>query len=82
MTMTVTRAWIALLALSAISTALAASGLSGPVLALAVLPVAWGKAQVILWHYLGLAHAPFWRRGFGVALGLYMIGLLGLAIAA
>lgn len=79
--MTLTRAWFALLALSALSTLLAISGLSGGVLAAGVLLLAFVKAQVILWHYLELVHAPFWRRGFSMVLAIYMLILLGLAAA-
>lgn len=77
------RAWLLLIALSAGSTALALAvpGLTGPALAVAgaaILTLAWLKARVILSDYLGLRAAPFWRRGFGMVLGFYMIGLLGL----
>lgn len=79
--MTLTRAWLALLILSALSTLLAISGLSGAVLAAGVLGLAFVKAQVILGHYLELVHAPFWRRGFSWVLALFMLGLFGLAAA-
>jgi hypothetical protein len=36
---------------------------------------------VILARYLGLAAAPFWRRGFEVALALFCLLLLGLYLA-
>jgi hypothetical protein len=77
--MTVTRAWAVLIALSAVSTAVAASGLSGRWLALIVLPIAWAKAQVILNRYLGLAQAPAIARGFALSLGLFMALLIALA---
>lgn len=80
--MTLTRAYLALLALSAASTAVAASGLSGRWLALLVLTLAWAKAQLILNRYLGLAQAPAIARGFALVLGLFMALLMGLAALA
>ncbi|WP_296764194.1 nitric oxide reductase F protein [Sediminimonas sp.] len=44
----------------------------------AVLTLGWLKARVILARYLGLAAAPFWHRGFGIALALFCLLLLGL----
>jgi hypothetical protein len=44
--------------------------------------LAWIKAQVILRVYLGLQNAPSWGRGFGMVLAIYMIGIMGLAVAA
>lgn len=82
---TLTRAWIWLVALSLGSTALSvavASGATGGRLATAagaaILALAWAKARLILTRYLGLAEAPFWRRGFEIVLGLYALGMLGL----
>lgn len=77
------RAWTLLIAASAASTALALAvpGLTETTLmaaGAAILTLAWLKARVILSDYLGLRAAPFWRRGFGMVLALYMIGLLGL----
>lgn len=43
-----------------------------------ILALAWAKARVILARYLGLAQAPFWRRGFETALALFCLLLLGL----
>lgn len=77
--MTLTRAYLALLALSAASTAVAASGLSGRWLALLVLALAWAKARLILNRYLGLAQAPAIARGFALVLGLFMALVMGLA---
>ena len=34
--------------------------------------------RLILTRYLGLANAPFWRRGFDVTLGLFVLLLLAL----
>lgn len=80
------RAWAFLIAFSAGSTAfaLAVPGLAGTALAVAgaaILTLAWLKARVILSDYLGLRAAPFWRRGFGMVMGIYMIGLLVLYLA-
>lgn len=80
--MTVTRAWIALLVLSALSTALALSGAGGAAFAVAVLAIAGAKARVILSAYLGLAAAPVWQRGFDLVLGLLLLLFAALAVAA
>ncbi|MCB1428142.1 MAG: cytochrome C oxidase subunit IV family protein [Nitratireductor sp.] len=80
-----TRAWLALVALSAASTFLASPvlslpGMTGAWLALPILLLAWAKARLILREYLGLATAPGWSRGFSLVLGLYMLLMMGLAI--
>lgn len=79
------RAWVALIALSLGSTALAAliargdlAGAATTGAGAAILGLAWAKARVILERYLGLAAAPFWRRGFSIVLALYGAGLLTL----
>ncbi|MEI2686990.1 MAG: nitric oxide reductase F protein [Cypionkella sp.] len=82
-----TRAWIALLALSAITTTLAVvqPALTGWAIAASsslLLVLAWLKARVILARYLGLAAAPDWLRGFNLVLALYAILLLALTLAA
>jgi hypothetical protein len=77
-----TRAWILLLVLSGISTALAASGLGGGGIAAGLLLLAGLKAHVILSDYLGLSAAPAWLRGFDLALALLILGFLGLTLAA
>ncbi len=79
--MTVTRAWIMLLCLSAASTALAASGIGGAGFVLTVLGLAGAKARLILTAYLGLSRAPAIRSGFDLALGLLLILFAALAIA-
>ena len=76
------KAWILLLALSAASTALAASGLIGAALALPVLALSGLKAHVILRDYLGLVVAPGWLRGFDLGLSLLILAFAGLALAA
>lgn len=75
------RAWVTLIGLSLGSTVLSLwhwppnlTALSGTV----ILTLGWLKARVILARYLGLSAAPFWRRGFGLALGLFCLLLLGL----
>ena len=80
--MTVTRAWAALLALSALSTAAAAGLPPGRGLALAVLALAWVKARLILDHYLRLAQAPSLSGGFALVLALVMLLMAALAVAA
>lgn len=84
-----TRAWIALIILSAASTALAAAVASGNLAGLwvtlagaAILALARGKAQLILDAYLGLATAPAFRRGMALVMALYALLLLGLYVAA
>lgn len=78
--MSVTRAWIILVGLSALSTLVAASGLDGGWLAVAVLPLAGLKGHVILNHYLQLAQAPEIARAFSLVLGLFIALLIGLSI--
>lgn len=70
-----------LLALSAASTALAASGLAGATLALPVLMLAGLKAHLILRYYLGLSVAPAWLCGLDLGLALLMLAFAGLALA-
>ena len=77
-----TKAWGWLLALSAASTALAASGLVGAALVVPVLVLSGLKAHVILRDYLGLAVAPAWLRGFDLGLTLLMLTFAGLALVA
>jgi hypothetical protein len=78
----VTRAWALLLALSAASTAMAASGLGGAALVLPILTLAGLKAHVILRDYLRLSTAPGWLRGFDLGLALLILAFAGLALAA
>ena len=82
------RAWLTLLAIGAGSTLIAAAlsqgvldGPAEPAAGAAILALSWAKARVILARYLGLAGAPFWRRGFEIVLGLYCAGLLVLYLA-
>ena len=78
----VTKAWVLLMALSAASTAMAASGLGGAALVLPILTLAGLKAHVILRDYLGLAIAPGWLRGFDLGLTLLIVSFAGLALSA
>ncbi len=77
----ITTGWLALLGLSLCSTAISlwsfGATWQGPAGAI-ILILAWLKARVILGRYLGLSAAPFWARGFGIALALYCALLLGL----
>ncbi len=74
--------WLGLLALSLIATAVSLSlqapggwhALGGSV----ILALAWLKARLVLGRYLGLDQAPFWSRGFNIALALFCTLLLGL----
>lgn len=77
-----TKAWAMLIALSAASTALAASGTSGMALVLPVLAFSGLKAHVILRDYLRLAQAPGWLQGFDLGLMLLILAFAGLTLAA
>ena len=84
MTDPLTRAWIALVALGLATTAIAALGpeAGAPIwLGALILAIALLKMRLILTRYLGLADAPFWRRGFDFTLGLFTLLLLGLYAA-
>lgn len=78
------RAWLGLLALSLAATLVTLwdrpAALSAPAGA-AILLLAWAKARIILARYLGLAAAPFWRRGFEISLAGFALLLLGLYLA-
>ena len=80
--MTVTRAWILLLGLSAASTMLAALMESGAWFVIAVLGLSGAKARLILSSYLGLSAAPAIRTGFDMALAALLLLFAGLALAA
>lgn len=77
--MDVSRAWVTLMALSALATALAVFGQGATWAVLAILVAAWIKARVVLRAYLGLAGAPDWSRGFSLVLGLFMLAIMGLS---
>lgn len=75
------RAWLALIALSGIATAVALLRPDAPpwattVAGAAILGLAWLKARVILDRYLDLAGHPSARRGFGAALGAFALAAL------
>lgn len=75
------RAWLWLIGLSLGSTTISLwhwpQGL-GAFAGSVILMLAWFKARVILDQYLGLIHAPVWRRGFGLSLALFSLLLLAL----
>ena len=78
---TLIRAWVWLLVLSIGSTGAAIAITTGNGVTLAgclILGLAWAKARIILADYLGLAQAPFWRRGFNLVLDLFILVALGL----
>ena len=79
--MTPTRTWLWLIALSAGST-LASLLTPGTALTLAILALALAKARLILRHYLGLAQAPAVSRVFTLVLGVVVLAMAGLALAA
>lgn len=66
---------------SVLSTLIAWSGQSGAWVVLAILALAWAKAQTILRAYLGLSEAPAWGHGFALVLGLFMMLVMVLAVA-
>lgn len=80
------RAWLMLIFLSLLATAVA---LSGPLLppigarlaGLAILLLSGIKAAIILSDYLELGHAPPIRRSFRVALGAFLLAAAGLYLA-
>ena len=78
----VTKAWAILVALSTVSTLLAALGAAGAALALPVLVLSGLKAHVILAAYLRLSTAPDWLRGFDLGLALLILAFAGLALVA
>ena len=80
--MQLTRSWAFLLVLSAASTIIAASGRTGPAISLIILILAWIKGRIILRSYLGLDAAPAIGRGFDLALGGFMLLVMGLAAAS
>ena len=75
------KAWAWLLALSAASTALAASGVTGVALTLPILMLSGLKAHVILRDYLGLRVAPVWLHGFDLGVTLLIVTFASLALA-
>ena len=80
-----TAAWLWLVGLSLASSAAALAleaGAPARVTGALVLAFATLKARLILDRYLGLAAAPFWRRGFAWALAGFALLLLGLFLIA
>lgn len=77
----VVRAWLALIALSGLATAVSllrpdAPPWAGTVAGAVILGLAWLKARVILDRYLDLAGYPAARRGFGAGLGFFALAAL------
>lgn len=73
------KAWILLVALSAITTALATfSGDWGVGFVAVILILSGWKARIILNNYLGLDVSGFWRRGFNAFIGMFLLLVLGL----
>lgn len=80
--MSVTRAWIALMGLSALATSLAVFGGGASWAVMVILAAAWIKARIVLRSYLGLAQAPAWSRGFSVVLAFFMVAVMALSAFA
>ncbi len=74
------KAWMLLLALSAISAGLTTEAFAGMAIApgLALLALAFGKAYIILSAYLGLSRSAAWRRGFAAVIAVFLLGVAGL----
>lgn len=77
------RAWLALVALSGMATAVSLLRPEAPPWAetaagAAILAIAWLKARIILDRYLGLAAHPAARRAFGTGLGAFALAALAL----
>lgn len=77
----VVRAWIGLVAMSGAGALVAHPALSGALLSALTLGLVFLKARLILRHYLGLAGAPSWARGFDLVTGAFCLLILGLALA-
>lgn len=71
-----TRNWLFLVALAAVTTLFAP--FSGAVVAAALLALSFLKARAILSGFLHLSQAPGWRTAMLVPLGLWMAALWGL----
>ncbi|WP_170771900.1 cytochrome C oxidase subunit IV family protein [Ruegeria lacuscaerulensis] len=73
-----TRAWLALLALSLGSASLTVLHLPVAVLGAGILLLALIKARVILAQYLDLTHSPAWLRGFTAVFAAFSILIFAL----
>lgn len=78
------RAWLLLIALSAISAGLTTEAFADMAIApgLTLLALAFGKAYIILSAYLGLSRSAAWRRGFAFVVALFLVCVAGLYMAA
>lgn len=75
------RAWGLLVALSMAGALITrAPDVTG--LAVVILALSFVKARLILHHYLGLANAPSWRRGFDMVVAGVCVLLAALALLA
>ena len=73
------KAWVFLVALSAITTVLATFSVEwGGGVAVAILILSGWKARIILNNYLGLETSGFWRRVFNTSIGMFLLLALGL----
>jgi hypothetical protein len=75
---TLTRAWLALLALSLGSAGLTMMPLPPELLGGGILSLALAKSRIILARYLDLAHSPSWLRGFTMVLTGFAVVIFGL----
>jgi uncharacterized membrane protein YecN with MAPEG domain len=75
------RAWIGLVTMSGAGALVANLALSGVLLAALTLGLVFLKSRLILRHYLGLAAAPSWARGFDLVMAAFCLLVLGLALA-
>lgn len=73
-----TRAWLALLALSLGSAALTVLHLPAAILGAGILLLALIKARMILAHYLDMTHSPAWLRGFAAVFAVFSILIFAL----
>lgn len=76
------RAWVALIALSVATTAVALLDLATLMAGATILLIAWAKARLIFLHYLELADVPGWRGGLMFGLALFMALLFVLYASA
>jgi len=68
-----TRAWLALLALSVLSALLTVLPIPPALLGGGILILAVMKCRIILGHYLDLSSSPVWLRGFMMVLTAFAV---------
>lgn len=77
--MTLTRAWIALIILSGVTSAVAFSpNWWGPFMAGVLLLLIYAKGRLVLDRYLGLSRARRWQSSFAWTLALFLAGCYAL----